>query len=307
MGGTFLVAYSKFFCSEPLATLLIIVAIERAIALSPTASGVAAAAAVLTRPQFFAFAPILMWRIKVHGGWRGLMKCTVPLIVALLVTASYNVLRFGDPLNFGYSDYPQGFTTPFLEGAAGLLFHPEKSVILFAPIVVLIPFGLVRLWIRHRTGFWLLTGNLVLTFTIAAKWWAWGGGFMWGPRQLIAAVIPAVAAVGLWREPKSKFGGILVCALFVLGAVVNFSALLVGAGAQLADQPPPRFGPDPFRQFTLALAAMTLQGTEPSIWQVKAMHLISGRVGLLLTTAISVVLASGAALSVYQIYRSVQD
>jgi hypothetical protein len=47
----------------------------------------------------------------------------VPLIVGLLVATGYNVVRFNDPLNFGYSNsqFPQGFTTPFLEGATGLL------------------------------------------------------------------------------------------------------------------------------------------------------------------------------------------
>lgn len=313
MGGTFVVAYSKFFCSEPLATLCIVVAIERAIARSPAASGMAAAMAALVRPQFFAFTPFLLWRIHADGGIGALARSSVPLVAGLFVATGYNVVRFNDPLNFGYSNsqFPQGFTTPFLEGATGLLLSPEKSILLFAPIVALIPFGLRCLWGRNRTAFWLLTGNLMLTFTMSATWWAWGGGWMWGPRLLIPGVIPAVAAVGLWRQGKSRFASVVMCALFVLGAAVNFPAMLVGAGAQLADQPPPQFGPNPLRQWSLAVSAVTststLQAADLSLWQVKAVHRLDGRVGLLLSCAISCVLLAGAALSLYRIYGGLID
>jgi hypothetical protein len=134
---------------------------------------------------------------------------------------------------------------------------------------------------------------------------------MWGPRLLIPGVIPAVAAVGLWRQGKSKFASAVMCALFVLGAAVNLPAMLVGAGAKLADHPPPQLGPKPLRQWSLAVAAVTspstLQAADLSLWQVKAVHRIDGRAGLLLTGAISCVLLAGATLSLYRICKGLRD
>ena len=53
------------------------------------------------------------------------------LAPGVILAAAYNVARFGSPWELGYQDV--GLTTPFLAGAAGLLAHPLKSVVLFAP------------------------------------------------------------------------------------------------------------------------------------------------------------------------------
>ena len=100
----FLWRTSKIFDSEPLATLCLVLAIERAVAIAPTTSGIATAAAALTRPQVFALTPLLLWRLKIDGGWPALLKCSIPILVGLLLAISYNVVRFGDPFNFGYSN-----------------------------------------------------------------------------------------------------------------------------------------------------------------------------------------------------------
>ena len=54
------------------------------------------------------------------------------MILGLALSLSYNVARFASPLDFGYSD--AGFTPSILPAVGGLLFHPNKSVLLFAPI-----------------------------------------------------------------------------------------------------------------------------------------------------------------------------
>ena len=64
-GGTFLLVYGKTFSSEPLAALLVTLAIERVLAGSPAMAGAALGGAALARPQTFLFAPFLLW-----GLWR---------------------------------------------------------------------------------------------------------------------------------------------------------------------------------------------------------------------------------------------
>ncbi|HEY3208609.1 MAG TPA: hypothetical protein VGL18_02280 [Actinomycetota bacterium] len=246
VAGTFLLAYSKDFLSEPLTTLFVVLAVERALAGRPVASGAAAAGALVTRPQFLAFAPLFLWRTQRDGGWPAFFRAIAPLSLGLLIDLGYNVLRFGSPTNFGYSDpnLKQGFTTPFYEGAAGLLFHPQKSIFLFAPIVFLLVPALRRLWATQRSGFWLLTGNLAITFTLSATWWDWGGGWLWGPRLLIPGVIPALASIASWADAgRARAKRTAVLLFFAFGALVSAPALVAPIGALLAQPNPPERGP----------------------------------------------------------------
>src|SRR5207245_1407035 len=122
VGGTFVLAYSKEFFSEPLTALCLTVSIEQAIAGYSVEAGFAAAGAGLTRPQAFAFAPFLLWSVWRQGGWPGLRRVSVPVALGVIAACGYNLARFGGPLEFGYE--AEGFSTPVLKGTAGLLLDP---------------------------------------------------------------------------------------------------------------------------------------------------------------------------------------
>jgi hypothetical protein len=288
--GTLLLVYGKVFSSEPLAALLLVVAIERSLALRPLSAGAAAAGAALSRPQFFAFVPILLWGLWRHGRLPAVFRAAVPVTGALLIQVLYNLARFRDPLNFGYStaEVSQGFTTPILEGSAGLLFNGQKSLFIFAPILAILPLVLRRLWSTSRSGFWLIAGLLVITFLMSATWWDWGGGWVWGPRLLIPAIPAAVAPVAGWID-ESKIRRLAVGGLLALGLLVNLPATVTSTSQQLSLQPHPARGPEVIRQYGILLTAFGFRGNHlpadeatkaPSslldLWQVK----VSSRLGL---------------------------
>jgi hypothetical protein len=316
VAGTHLLAYTKEFFSEPLATLFLVIAIERAVALRPLASGIAAAAAALTRPQFFMFAPILAWRLWRDGGWSALLRSAAPWSIALVLTLGYNSVRFGDPMHFGYAGL--GFTTPFLQGARGLLFHPEKSIFLFAPIVILIPFGLRQVWGINRTAFWLLSGNLVLTFCTMAKWVDWYGGWVWGPRPLIPAVVPAIVAIAPWIDLLGA-RRVLGSALFFVGFLISAPTLIVSQRAQLIHRPP-QYGPNVIRQFMLV--PETVRFTREHLldagdrqqryeryvntWQVSLIRL-AGLRGILFASVLSLTLATVALVCAHRALRTIRE
>src|SRR5438034_741562 len=134
----------------------------------PGSAGAAAAAAGLTRPQAFAFAPVLMWWVWRRSSWPGLWRTTAALAAGAVATCAYNAARFGAPFNFGYS--AEMFSTPFLVGTGGLLFHPAKSIFLFAPIALALVPALVRLARKDSAAFWLISWNLSVAFSMAATW-----------------------------------------------------------------------------------------------------------------------------------------
>lgn len=248
--GTYLLPYGRDFFTEPLVALGLVVMVERALAGRELQAGAALALAILARPQSAVFAPLLAGFFLLRGGGLAAVARTLPpLAIAALVTVAYNVYRFRDPLEFGYKPPADpGFTTPLLEGAGGLLLSPEKSVLLFAPAIVLVPVALLALWRRDRAVVVLLLGLFAATFVLAATWWSWQGGWSWGPRLLIPGVALVLVALGPWIGADGARLK-LVAALFALGFVLSFSAVLAPAGTQLLDRANGADGPQIVRQY----------------------------------------------------------
>lgn len=307
VAGTFLLPYTKEFFSEPLATLAIVVAIERALAGSPGWTGAALAAGVVTRPQTLAVVPLVAWGLWRTAGVAGIARAALPLAAGIGVTAGYNLARFGDVAEFGYAAEP-GFSTPFVTGARGLLLEPSDSLLLFAPIAVLLPAALAWLWRTNRTPVALLAGNLAITFVITALWHSWAGGWSWGPRLLIPGVAPAIAAVAPWATDRGIDRIRATVLLFLIGAAVSGAAMLVSTRAQQLDQLPPAHGPGVVRQyelldrttrFTIDHVAQRDEGDHRrflSLWQVNVIGVL-GNVGLLLVVPATVALLGGVVVS----------
>ena len=248
--GTYLLPYGRDFFAEPLVALGVVVMVERALAGRELQAGGALALAVLARPQSAAFAPLLFGFVLMRGGGvAAIVRTLAPLALAAVATVAYNVYRFHDALEFGYKPPADpGFTTPLLDGAGGLLFSPEKSVVLFAPAIVLVPLALLALWRRDRPTTALLLALFGATFVLAATWWSWMGGWSWGPRLLIPGVALVLVAVGPWIGADRR-RWTLAAALFALGFVLSFSAVLAPAGAQLLDRRAGTDGPQIVRQY----------------------------------------------------------
>jgi hypothetical protein len=251
--GTYLLPYGRDFFTEPLVALALVAMVERALAGREPQAGSALALAVLARPQSAAFAPLLLAFVALRAGGvraavRPVLVTLPPLAVAAAVTVAYNLIRFGDALQFGYEPpVDPGFTTPLWEGARGLLLSPEKSIVLFAPAIVLVPPALVALWRRRRLATALLSALFAVTFALAATWHSWMGGWSWGPRLVIPGVALLLATLGPWigeHPVRMRTAG----ALFALGFALSLPAVLGPAGAQLLDRRADVDGPQIVRQ-----------------------------------------------------------
>ena len=114
---------------------------------------------------------------------------------------AHNVLRFGDPLRFGYAG--EEFTARWWEGAPGLLISPGRGVLIYAPVLMLC----VLLWPRFRRVFPALGIFLALAWAAAlivyGAWWAWGGGWCWGPRFLVPLLPLSVLSLSVLPAGRS--------------------------------------------------------------------------------------------------------
>jgi len=308
--GTFALTYNaKEFFAEPVVALFVLVCGERLLARRPAQAGAALAFAALVRPQSFALVPLLFLVLYLEGGFTWLRKALLPLAAVLVVTLGYNAIRFGDLTETGYFD--EGFTTPFFTGAGHLLFEPSKSLFIFVPAMLAVPFALRATWRTHR-GFTLFAiGNLVITFAMTALWHDWKGGWAWGPRLLLPGLLVALVVLAPFIE-AAPWRRKAVLASFAVGFVVSASTLLVPTQAQQLDRPLPKYGPEIARQVELIPDKIEYSmkhpfaGTEAdhrdylSLWQVGVMRDL-GKPGMVLALGLSAfllaaVLKSGALL-----------
>ncbi len=238
VAGTFLLPYSKEFFAEPLSALGLAVAIGSALTGRPTRAGAGLALAMLARAQTVLVLAPLMWVIVRRSGLKGALIAAGPIAAGVALTVAYNMARFGNPLDFGYPN--EGFTMPFLSGAHMLLLEPSKSVILFVPVTVLLPFALVRLWHRNRQAAVLILSTAAITFVVAALWHNPNGGWCWGPRLLIPAIPSTLAALGPWMETPLR--RMLAIGFFVLGFAVSAPAVAISTQIQQLDVAAPAGG-----------------------------------------------------------------
>jgi hypothetical protein len=127
-----------------------------------------------------------------------------------------------------------GFSYPTFFGVLSLLVSFGKGLLFFASGLVLW-FGrglealrsvseILVLWMLYLAGLVLVYGS----------WWAWYGGFTWGPRFLVFASLPAslLLAAQIRRPPRRLIGLTVVLAALVLSVWVGIDGQVFGRFGQ---------------------------------------------------------------------------
>jgi hypothetical protein len=273
---TYALPYTEDSFTEPLTALAVVGAVERLLAGRLGAAGALIGVGMLARPQLAPLGALLVLAAAwdADGPWRGRVRRALPAAagpaVATVLLGGYNLLRFGDVTQTGYKEPTDpGFTTPVLDGLHGLFLTSSKSVLLFAPLLLLVPWGVRAVWRRGATGdrrlrlaLGLLVANALLTLGTTATWWSWMGGWSWGPRLLLPGLVPLLVVLGPWLTQvtagrtlrvtlRDTWPGRAFAAACAVGLAVSASTLLVSPQAQLLDRPVPDPGPSITRQYAM--------------------------------------------------------
>lgn len=259
--GTMAWPYSKFYFGQPLTALLLVVAAYglRRARQEPSwrwvvfAGGalsyalVTRAAVAITLPIFFAYGFLSLRRAGLS--WRltnaRMLLCGTAVLPGIGLDLWHNYLRFGNALNFGYPG--EGWVTPLYVGLYGLLLSSGKSLFLFVPLAVLAPWGLTRLWASPRRAEAMLFGGVLLIYLVFhAGWWAWHGGWSWGPRFLVPTIPFLVLALGeLWTASRTAHRALIALFLVslypqLMGVAVDFNLYML----HVNDEPKVLFNPE---------------------------------------------------------------
>jgi hypothetical protein len=190
--ATFAFVYARTMFGEPLVALgwlaAIYVLLGGQTVTSAFWAGLLVAATVTVRPALLALAPLFALPLLVRD-WRiSLARClafALPLLVCTGGLLAFNYWRFGNFLHFGYSET---FNGSLPVGLVGLLFSPDRSLFLFAPPLLLLPWALPESWRRERCWTAMLLAIPVASLLLYSAWPVYWGGPVWGPRYLLPAL-----------------------------------------------------------------------------------------------------------------------
>ncbi|MGH2517436.1 MAG: hypothetical protein ACRDHP_17440, partial [Ktedonobacterales bacterium] len=169
----------------------------------------------------------------------------------LLAGAVYNTLAFGGPLSQGYAHLagPQVFRTGQAQGFLGITYPhldalwqttlgPYRGIFFFSPVLLLAIPGFRLLWKRiawrAEAALWLAIVAVYGLFSVS--YFAWDGGFSFGPRQFLPALPFLMLPLGEVVRPGHHPRWRLVAA--ILAAV---SLLLTGASMAAGPLFDPRY------------------------------------------------------------------
>jgi len=205
------------FCGEVFTAVLGAVGIV-AIGLSVRYGWPALVLAVANTPSWLAGLGLVtvaeIWR-------RRQLRYLLALAAALAVVLGENAIRRGGPLLSGYEHARgvqtilpysgrEGFSYPLVFGALSILLSFGKGLVFYAPGLLLPLRGPLG---RPQRLLLVVVASLVLVY---ARWWAWYGGWFWGPRFFLIASVPAALAIAAHVASPSKRAATNVLVLAVL-------------------------------------------------------------------------------------------
>jgi hypothetical protein len=246
--STFLWPYATVFYSEPITAALLIIAVALQLEGLVVAAAVALALALLVKSTNLILAPALALlpaaRALAPGepssadALRRALRAAAPVLVAAAVAtfvhSEWNAHRFGDARELGYDwteqlregEAPVAFLLAEAHlGLFGLLLSPGKSILLFAPPLLLALARWPALLRRERGVALAAAGAGVTALGFYASYFYWEGGYCFGPRHLLPVVPLLLLPLAVGPSPRAA--SIIICLaigvpLQLLGAKVSF-------------------------------------------------------------------------------------
>ncbi|MBX3064935.1 MAG: hypothetical protein KF726_18275 [Anaerolineae bacterium] len=242
--ATMSIAYVKTLFGEPLAALLLLIAVMWAWKFRQKPQISSAVIVFAALGLMIGVNPIYLLILGIIGiylffglprAW--FLRIAAAGFVLILIgggIALYNAVRFGGAAISGYQFAAgEGFTYPLLDGIYGMILSPYRGLFWYNPVLLLS----IPAWIMFRRKFsalaWLILALCVAQVLMFATWWSWYGGIVWGPRFLL----PALPLLVLILAPLIDFVWGRRWQFVAVGTLIVLSALVQLPGVALSYLP----------------------------------------------------------------------
>jgi hypothetical protein len=214
--GTILWPYSKFGFNAPLAALAVVAGTygvwhgtRSGRSMLTLIGGLWLGFALLVRHELALVAVVcLLWVYFAAGrrivpALKAWLLIGLPVFGAGVLTLYYNQVRFGSPWDTGYLRDSTATFGSALEGFAGLLWSPGRSMFLYSLIAVPALFAFRTAYQRDRVTAGLLAGVSGVLFLFYASLEYWDADRSYGPRYVVAVLPLMCLPLAYWFA----FGG----------------------------------------------------------------------------------------------------
>jgi hypothetical protein len=167
--------------------------------------------------------------IKKQSGLKPVMIFICITILSAGAMVWFNWIRFGTFWNSGYGGESFKFDASLFESIPGLLFSPSHSIIFNAPLLICALMATVPFFKKHTQFASCIAILMLINFFFYAKWFDWKGGWGWGPRLLVPALIIMHFFLIEFIASKQTSAGrkILFGLLFHVAIIVNLLGALI--------------------------------------------------------------------------------
>lgn len=191
------------------------------------ASGTLGGLLILLRAELGILMPILCGAMVLapHAPrrWRDVAVFVVPVAAGSVFFLLYNWMYWDGAASGGYEG---GFVANPLPGLMGFLVSPGKSLLVFCPVLFLLPLTVRSFVQRHQTPgvVWALCATAtVLLYSFWGNWW---GGWGFGPRHLVPLIPLLILPIAELVTHGSRGHHVALGALALGGIVVQLSGTL---------------------------------------------------------------------------------
>ena len=174
---------------------------------------------------------ILAWRPVRREHLRFALGVIAGAVTGMLPLFIYNYLAFGSPLQLGYMSvvgfegmksgfFGIGLPDPVI--ILELLFGGYRGLVPYAPILVLVPFGLIAMFRRpgNRPAVNVIVAVSLVLILINAGYFYWHGGWSTGPRHIVP-MLPLLGIALAFAWPAGGWQRAAVLLLLVYGLVLS--------------------------------------------------------------------------------------
>jgi hypothetical protein len=170
----------------------------------------------------------------------------------IVVCGWYNFMRFGSVFESGY---PLATATTLgghrmFEGTplptlAGMLFSPGKSIFLYNPVLVLLPFCIWPFYRRHKVVALAVASVVVANFVLYSFATAWAGDYAWSIRKQVP-VLPLLVLplVILFNRPLKALAKTVVISVIVVSIMIQLASVVYNFNLEFVQNPNHHLIPD---------------------------------------------------------------